>query len=147
MSSVKQQLQQRRMKGSNNMSQQSSAMLPSSHQTNYCIECYNPKKEMLEYDYTYEETSTNKRKKGQPQQFPRIRERGEYYIDSFNDQPWNWTFGTNESVRTFLLHRDDDCSRKMPSDDGSRISHSSCYNFLLRPLNPCSNPINLLTIY
>lgn len=55
-----------------------------------CMECYNPSSEMLEYDYTYDDTHRK-------QPYPRIRDRGEYYIDSYNDQPWSWSFGTNES--------------------------------------------------
>ena len=54
------------------------------------------KLEYLDYDYTYDDTTPGKRK---PQPYPRIRERGEYYIDSFNDQPWACTFGTGEHVR------------------------------------------------
>lgn len=61
---------------------------------NWCCECYDPSKELLEYDYS----NTNPHK--DPSAFPRIRERGEYYIDSYNDQPWSWTFGTHERVRT-----------------------------------------------
>jgi len=47
--------------------------------------------ERLEYDYTYDETLGN-----EPQALPRIRERGEYYIDSYNGDQWACTFGTNE---------------------------------------------------
>jgi hypothetical protein len=43
--------------------------------------------ECLEYDYS---------KVASDQPLPRIRERGEMYIDSYNDQSWNWSFGTNE---------------------------------------------------
>lgn len=67
------------------------------YETICCMECYNPKKEKLEYDYNYDDT------KKAPQPYPRIRERGEYYVDSFNDQPWSWTFGTNENVRGPLV--------------------------------------------
>jgi hypothetical protein len=67
-----------------------------------CLDCgYHPGKELLEYDYTYDEgphNATGDRLKPQ-QPYPRIRERGEYYIDSYNDQPAGWTFGTNEQVR------------------------------------------------
>ena len=63
---------------------------------NWCCECYDPSKELLEYDYT----NTNPMKDASA--FPRIRERGEYYIDSYNDQPWSWTFGTHERVRSRL---------------------------------------------
>lgn len=63
--------------------------MPSSHATTQlcCFECYSPAKERLEYDYS-----------DPNQAYPRIRERGEYYIDSYNDQPWSWTFGTGENV-------------------------------------------------
>mmetsp|Transcript_29320 Transcript_29320/g.80537 ORF Transcript_29320/g.80537 Transcript_29320/m.80537 type:complete len:427 (+) Transcript_29320:146-1426(+) len=59
-----------------------------------CLPCdcsYDSKKEVLEYNYAFDES-----KEGRPQSYPRIRERGEYYIDSYNDQPWGWTFGTHE---------------------------------------------------
>ena len=56
------------------------------------------KLEYLDYDYTYDDTTSAKRK---PQPYPRIRERGEHYIDTFNDQPWGCTFGTNEHVRGY----------------------------------------------
>jgi hypothetical protein len=46
--------------------------------------------ERLEYDYS----SRNNKKKN-----VRCRERGEYYIDSYNDLPMSWSFGTHETVR------------------------------------------------
>jgi len=58
-----------------------------------CVECYNPKRELLEYDYTYDDVNGNK----PPQSYPRIRERGEYYIDSQNPEPWSVSFGTTEA--------------------------------------------------
>jgi len=63
----------------------------------FCSCCPN-NLEYLDYDYTYDDTS-GKRK---PQPYPRIRERGEYYIDTFNDQPWSCTFGTGEHVSTSM---------------------------------------------
>lgn len=48
--------------------------------------------ELLEYDYNYDDSSRP------PQQLPRIRERGEYYVDSYNGEPWNCSFGTAEEV-------------------------------------------------
>jgi hypothetical protein len=60
-----------------------------------CIEIYQPSREVLEYDYTYDDTNGKK----PPQNYPRIRERGEYYIDSYNSEPWSCTFGTAERVR------------------------------------------------
>jgi hypothetical protein len=59
-----------------------------------CIECYKPSREVLEYDYTYDDVSGKK----PPQSYPRIRERGEFYIDSFNGEPWSCSFGTAEKV-------------------------------------------------
>jgi hypothetical protein len=60
-----------------------------------CIECYNPSREVLDYDFGYDDTDGQK----PAQAYPRIRERGEYYIDSFNGEPWSCTFGTAEQVR------------------------------------------------
>ena len=71
-----------------------------------CFECYSPASEMLEYDYSYnnyDPHGSNGRRP--PQSYPRIRERGEYYVDSFNDQAWSWTFGTAENVSTdYTIH-------------------------------------------
>lgn len=53
---------------------------------------YDPATDRLEYDYTYDETKAGSK----PQPMPRIRERGEYYVDSYNGEPWGCTFGTNE---------------------------------------------------
>jgi hypothetical protein len=55
--------------------------------------CYSVKDELLEYDYNYDDSNKP------PQEYPRIRERGEYYVDSYNEQPWSFTFGTHETVR------------------------------------------------
>jgi hypothetical protein len=66
-----------------------------------CLECYHPATETLDYDYTSASTnnmSSSSSSSSNAQQPARIRERGEFYIDSFNDQPWNWSFGTNEMV-------------------------------------------------
>lgn len=52
---------------------------------------YQPQKERLDYDYTYDETT-----QGKPQEMPRIRDRGEYYVDSYNEEPWGIKFGTTE---------------------------------------------------
>jgi len=53
----------------------------------HCCKCeYDPSKERLEYDY--DETT--------PQPMPRIRERGEFYVDSYNGEPWSCSFGTSE---------------------------------------------------
>lgn len=67
--------------------------------------------EVLEYNYSNATTTpaaallsqqTNKNPQ-RMQALPRIRERGEFYIDSFNDQPMSWSFGTNEHVSLSLL--------------------------------------------
>ena len=64
----------------------------------FCRSCcgrdYEPVAEKLEYDYTRDDSSGK-----QPQAFPRIRSRGERYVDSYNDQPWACSMGTNEEVR------------------------------------------------
>jgi hypothetical protein len=61
-----------------------------------CLECYHPGAETLDYDYNA--ANQNGTSSSSKTQHPRIRERGEFYIDSFNDQPWSWSFGTNEMV-------------------------------------------------
>jgi hypothetical protein len=61
-----------------------------------CLECYHPGAETLDYNYTA--ANQNGNSSSSKTQHPRIRERGEFYIDSFNDQPWSWSFGTNEMV-------------------------------------------------
>ena len=71
-----------------------SAPPPKTSRVLFCMECYDPQKELLEYDYTKAKLAN-----GDPQPYPRIRDRGEYYIDTYNDQPWSWTFGTHEKVR------------------------------------------------
>ena len=77
-----------------------------------CCGCkYNPKVEKLEYDYSKDyngvgsgstgggggATAVDTGKNGK---LPRIRQRGEYYIDSYNGETWNCAFGTNEEVST-----------------------------------------------
>jgi hypothetical protein len=57
-----------------------------------CGSRYNPSYERLEYDYSKED-------KGGRQDLPRIRQRGEYYIDTFNSESWSCSFGTQEEVR------------------------------------------------
>jgi len=52
--------------------------------------CQISKSEYLEYDYDY------KPGRGKTQPPPRIRANGEYYIDTFNEQPWAFSFGTGE---------------------------------------------------
>ena len=41
----------------------------------------------------------NKSDRGNESLLPRVRERGEYYIDSYNMEKWNCSFGTYEEVR------------------------------------------------
>jgi hypothetical protein len=77
------------------MAQPQPAPLPAFYRICGCIECYNPPREVLEYDYLYDDTNGKK----PPQNYPRIRERGEYYIDSYNGEAWSCSFGTNEKVR------------------------------------------------
>ena len=79
------------------MAQPQPPPLPAFYRVLGCIECYQPSREFLEYDYTYDDVSGKK----PPQSYPRIRERGEYYIDSYNSEPWSCSFGTAESVSLF----------------------------------------------
>jgi hypothetical protein len=64
---------------------------------------YRPSSENLEYDYT----------KGENQPLPRIRQRGEFYVDKFNSESWSCSFGTNEEVSLVVLlnHRSCDMRR------------------------------------
>jgi len=52
--------------------------------------------EFLEYDYTVEDKKGKNGRSVSSQPLPRIRQRGEAYVDSFNDEPWKCAFGTNE---------------------------------------------------
>jgi hypothetical protein len=92
------------------------------HQRVWCLECYNPRSELLEYDYTYDDSTKP------PQPYPRIRERGEYYVDSYNDQPWSWTFGTHESVRrgVFCLSVPIAACCRYRGEEKSPFERSSC---------------------
>ena len=58
---------------------------------------YDADRERLEYNYDYDETLRG----GTPQPMPRIRDRGEYYVDSYNGEPWSVTLGTSEEVSFF----------------------------------------------
>lgn len=53
---------------------------------------YRPSIENLEYDYT----------KGENQPLPRIRQRGEFYVDKFNSESWNCSYGTNEEAGIWM---------------------------------------------
>jgi hypothetical protein len=55
---------------------------------------YSPSVETLEYDYTQDGTTSM----GKQQPLPRIRQRGEYYVDTFNAESWSCALGTNEEV-------------------------------------------------
>eukprot|EP00979_Chaetoceros_neogracilis_P018387 scaffold10583_cov290-Chaetoceros_neogracile.AAC.6 len=59
---------------------------------------YSPTAETLEYDYTLVETSL----KGKQQPLPRIRQRGEHYIDTFNAESWTCALGTNEEAGIWM---------------------------------------------
>ena len=59
---------------------------------------YFPTYEKLEYDYALEAKKTKNGRSITNQPLPRIRQRGENYVDSFNDEPWKCAFGTNEEV-------------------------------------------------
>jgi len=73
--------------------------MPSSSQTQQsilrsCLQsacgCQIDPSEYLEWNYNYKQTPNEE------QPLPRVRAAGEYYIDTFNDQPWDFTFGTGE---------------------------------------------------
>jgi len=49
--------------------------------------------EYLKYNYTLSERDMEQ------QPLPRSRDRGEYYIDSYNMEKWNCSFGTLEEVK------------------------------------------------
>ena len=76
------------------MAQPQPAPYPSFTKVCGCIEIYKPSRELLEYDYLYDDVSGKK----PPQSYPRIRERGEFYIDSYNGEAWSFSFGTAEKV-------------------------------------------------
>lgn len=57
-----------------------------------CGGCNIDSSEYLEYDFSYKES----RNGGARQPFPRIRSPGERYIDTHNDAPWSFSFGTGE---------------------------------------------------
>jgi hypothetical protein len=110
-------LRQRRMMNHNNnktdnFSSSSPSSLSSSSISEVCTDTYqclcllpvypNYKQEYLEYHYT--NNNSHQEQPSTAASSVRIRQRGEYYIDSFNDQSKSFTFGTNENVRWFLLH-------------------------------------------
>ena len=61
-------------------------------------------KESLNYNYRAAERYQSLKDSGKlksedhPPPLPRIRNRGEYYVDTFNDAPMTCSFGTNEEV-------------------------------------------------
>jgi hypothetical protein len=68
---------------------------------NACAVGYDASSEHLEYDYTYDESV-----RGGPQPAPRLRKKGEPYIDSFNGEPWSCSFGTSEDNGTWMNSND-----------------------------------------
>jgi hypothetical protein len=66
-----------------------------------CAAGYDYRAELLEYDYTHQQLDGKGSAMQSPATYPRIRERGEFYIDSYNDQPWSWSYGTNEDVSSY----------------------------------------------
>lgn len=65
-----------------------------------CNVGYDSSVERLEYDYQHDEST-----KG-PQKAPRIRNKGEMYVDSFNGAPWSCSFGTAEENGTWMNNGD-----------------------------------------
>jgi len=59
---------------------------------------YNPSTDRLEYDYTYDDANHQNK----PQPLPRIRQRGEYYVDSYNGESWSCSFGTDEGAGIWM---------------------------------------------
>lgn len=59
---------------------------------------YNSKKDRFEYDYTYDSSSHVEKR----QNLPRIRRRGEYYVDSYNGDSWCCSFGTDEEAGIWM---------------------------------------------
>jgi len=57
---------------------------------------YDPVVENLDYDYGYDDSKRGSK----PQPMPRMRSKGEFYVDSFNGEPWGCSFGTGEEVRS-----------------------------------------------
>ena len=53
--------------------------------------------ERLEYNYSYKDSSSRN-----PQPIPRIRAPGEHYIDTYNDQPFAFSFGTGEEKGVWM---------------------------------------------
>jgi hypothetical protein len=124
-----QQRQQPLRKNNNDSSSSSSNTITTTLQSisNVCIDTYqclclfpvypNYTTEYLEYNYNNINNTNNNntttlsqsqqlsslQSQQQQQQLVRIRNRGEYYIDSYNDQPKSFSFGTNENVRSFFI--------------------------------------------
>lgn len=65
-------------------------------------------KESLNYNYRAAERYQSLKDSGKlksedhPPPLPRIRNRGEYYVDTFNDAPMTCSFGTNEEAGTWM---------------------------------------------
>uniref|UniRef100_A0A7S1VQ19 Palmitoyltransferase n=1 Tax=Grammatophora oceanica TaxID=210454 RepID=A0A7S1VQ19_9STRA len=67
-----------------------------------CHVGYDASYEKLGYDYNYDAGQHG----GKEQKPPRRREKGEYYLDSYNDAPWSCTYGTKEEHGTWMNHSD-----------------------------------------
>lgn len=91
------------------MAQPQPAPYPSFVKVCGCVEIYKPSREHLEYDYTYDDVSGKK----PPQSYPRIRERGEFYIDTYNGEPWSCSFGTAEKVSENTNQHRHECDGRM----------------------------------
>jgi len=59
---------------------------------------YDPVVENLDYDYGYDDSKRGSK----PQPMPRMRSKGEFYVDSFNGEPWGCSFGTGEENGTWM---------------------------------------------
>lgn len=62
--------------------------------------------EYLAYPFQYDKNGDGSIPDRTVQPLPRIRNPGESYIDSYNDQPWNFTFGTNEENGIWMNSND-----------------------------------------
>jgi hypothetical protein len=106
-------LRQRRMMQNNNNNNNINTNNSSSSTSKICTDAYqcmclvpvypHYKQEYLEYNYHPSYNSTTNESTAASSSNVRIRHRGEYYIDSYNDQSKSFTFGTNENVRGSLF--------------------------------------------
>ena len=93
---LQQQQQQHQQKGQQQQTTTSSIEQSLLQIHRQCRQCcgvgVSPRDEKLAYDYTYDALAHN----GKPQPAPRLPQRGQYYIDSYNGQSWSCSFGTRE---------------------------------------------------